>query len=481
MTSAERRLGQPACGRVSRWALATGFFLVWGVVGTGLAGDWKLSDSFSTSVTAVDRSGNNSESGVVAQVSPSIRLSGRGARSSADLSYRLTASVGTNDTDPRDFAHNLNATGQVEVVEDFFFLGGRAGARLVGDSPTSGPVDAINGEGSQSFSLALLPEFRHRLNRYANLVSRNAIDYVTYTDSGGSDSVSTTVNLGVQSGPEFVPLSWNLDATQRRTDFDGRDDKNTSYTAGIGYRVSAKWAVRATAGYEENDVDTTRTDTDGFIWNVGSIWTPNPRTSLDLTYGERYIGKVYSGTFSHRSRKTLMRVSLSRDVSNRRFAELVDAFFFLVDPNGNPVIDPITGNPVIVNIPQLRQDDEDFVNTQLQVAVSATGRRTTVTATATASQREYEKSPDEENSYGLSLSANRRLGGDYSATAGVSMRRADDSAGADSESYDLRLSLSRAISRRTSASIDFLHRNQDDGNGDYTENRIGFSLTTSFL
>jgi uncharacterized protein (PEP-CTERM system associated) len=304
---------------------------------------------------------------------------------------------------------------------------------------------------------------------------------VTYSGDGRGDSRGTTLNLGVQSGPAFVPLSWNLNATERRTRFDDRDDRNTSYTAGLGYRVSARWAVNATAGYEENDVDTARTDTDGFIWDVGTTWTPTPRTSLNLRYGERYIGEVYSGTFSHRSRKTLLRASLSRDVSNRRTAELVDAFFFLVDPDGNPVIDPATGNPLIVNIPQLQQIDEDFINTQLQVALSATGRRTTVTATVTASQREFEVSGNDEESYGLALSANRKLGGDYSATAGVSARRAEDNLGGETDTYDLRFSLSRQITRRTSASLDFLHRDQDSTGNDYTENRIGLSLTTSFL
>jgi uncharacterized protein (PEP-CTERM system associated) len=177
----------------------------------------------------------------------------------------------------------------------------------------------------------------------------------------------------------------------------------------------------------------------------------------------------------------LLRASLSRDVSNRRTAELVDAFFFLVDPDGNPVIDPATGNPLIVNIPQLQQIDEDFINTQLQVALSATGRRTTVTATVTASQREFEVSGNDEESYGLALSANRKLGGDYSATAGVSARRAEDNLGGETDTYDLRFSLSRQITRRTSASLDFLHRDQDSTGNDYTENRIGLSLTTSFL
>ena len=52
----------------------------------------------------------------------------------ADVNYRLTMSLGLGSTDPRPLAHNLVAIGEVEAVEDFFFLGANAGARLGGSS-----------------------------------------------------------------------------------------------------------------------------------------------------------------------------------------------------------------------------------------------------------------------------------------------------------------------------------------------------------
>ena len=51
-----------------------------------------------------------------------------------------------------------------------------------------------------------------------------------------------------------------------------------------------------------------------------------------------------------------------------------------------------------------------------------------------------------------------------------------------SDSYDVSLSLSRQLSERTSAAINVLHREQDATSNDgYTENRIGVSVSSSFL
>ena len=100
----------------------------------------------------------------------------------ADVNYQLTMSLGLGSTDPRPLAHNLVAIGEVEAVEDFFFLGANAGARLGGSSSFAESIDAINfnaDRGSQSFSVGLMPRFVAHLNRYVDLVTNNAVNYVT--------------------------------------------------------------------------------------------------------------------------------------------------------------------------------------------------------------------------------------------------------------------------------------------------------------
>jgi hypothetical protein len=480
--------------------------------GMALAGDWKLTDSVRAQLDLVNRSNGDSSSGVVASLSPRISLNGRGGRVTANVNYQLTAAVGTRDTDPRALSHNLAARGRLEAVDNRLFIGATAAARLTGRTATSGPVDPINFgfDGVQTYSFGLQPEYSQPLGRHAHFVSRNSVDYVTYSGgdgAGGSGSGSVLIHAGLRSGRPtaqlggygddalgYIPregrsvgsatrrLSWNLDASQRRTEFDSRNDENTAVVAGVQYRIDRAWSVNGAVGYEKNDVETNRVDTDGVTWSVGTAWSPNPRTSLTARYGKRYFGDVVSADLRHRTKRTSLSLGLSRDITNRRNFELVDSFFFLADREGNLIVDPTTGNPLIVNIPQLEQTDEDFINNQLRASVAVSGRRTTVTVTGRLSKREYEVSGADESSLDLTVSASRRLGANVNAGAAVDYTRADRTNTGDSETYGIRLSLSRRLTARTRAAIDVLHRQQDVTSGDgYTENRIGVSLTSSFL
>ena len=455
-----------------------------------IAGDWTLTDSQTLSVTAVDRSGDDAYSGNVFQFSPQFRLNGRGGRSFADVNYRLTMSYGTGSTDPRPFAHNLLARGEVEAVENFFFLGATAGARLSGGTGGgSTPVDAINFNadgGSQSFSLRVTPKFRAHLNRYADLVSNNSVDVVKYTkdsNSGSGDSKSMTLNIGVRNGRYFGPMNWSVNLTHRRTGYTSRDDTNTDLIASAGYRIDSNWLVRGSLGYEVNDVETTRSDTDGVTWNVGAVWTPSGRTTLSADYGQRYYGQTISARVQHRTKRTRTSFDVYRGVENRRTTELVDSYFYLVDSNGQVVVDPDTGDPIIANIPELQQTDEDYVTTRLRGIVTVTGVRTNVTLTGTVENRDYEVSPISEDSYDVSLDISRRLGPNFRARLGGDIYHSERNNGYDSDTYDLRFSLTRQFSARTSVSLDLLHRDRNTSSegGDYTENRVGISLISSFL
>lgn len=446
------------------------------------AGDWKLTDSVTVKATAIDRNGDNDSSGLVFEVSPRLRLKGEGARSEADIDYELTAATGTSDTDPERISHNLRAEGEVEAVEDFFFLGANAGARLVGRDANSGQVDAINSrsDGVQTYSVGLTPRFRHHLNKYADIVSENEIDYVTFDRDGGSsidnnDSYSTRAHLGVRSGRAYGPLSWSLDASQRNIEYQDDSSTNTSYTAGLGYRFNPTWHVNGSLGYEENDVSTTRNDTDGITWDVGATWTPNSRTSVSASYGQRYYGDTFSGSIKHETRRTQLSVDLSRTVASRRTFELVN--------RGLRTVQFADGSRLSVNLFGIDETDEEFINTQLQGAVTVKGKRTSVTFTGNISKREYEISPIEEDVYGLSVSARRQLSANYTATLNSSVTRAEGVSNSETDTFDVGMSVSRRLSPRTSASVDLLYRERDSANDNnsYDESRIGVSLTSSFL
>jgi uncharacterized protein (PEP-CTERM system associated) len=460
-----------------------------------VAGDWVFDHSSTVKLSHVDRSGIDGYSGEILQASPRLHLHGEGRKLKADINYNPVISVGNGDTDPKFLTHEGIGRARLEAVEDHFFIGADASARLTGNNSIGGtrgaPVDAINFNsegGEQSYSFGLIPEYRQHLNRYAELVSRNRIDWVTYSGNdfgeGSSDSRGRTLNLSIVSGRHFNAYNWSLNATQRKTFYDSDRDDTTrdSVWAGLGYRFNPRWSVNGSIGYEDNDVQSDRDSTKGTRWDVGARWTPNPRTSVAARVGERYFGDFYSGDISHRTRRTQLSAGFSRDVTNRREQQLVDSFFFLADSNGNPVVDQ-NGNPIVANIPQLQNTNEDFINTQFRGAMTITGRRTNVTITGNVSNRDYEVSREDEDSYSLTVSARRDLGSSYNATLTGRTEHVERSGSDDTDTYDVRFSLSKNLSPRTSTALELGYRdyNAESSILDYTEKRIGVSFTTTWL
>lgn len=449
------------------------------------AGDWKFDHSTTLGLSHVDRTGDDGYSGQVLQATPNLHLRGESRRTQGDIFYQPTISVGNGSTDPEFLTHQGVGTGRIEAVKNRFFIGANASARLTGSSTGGGQVDAINynsSGGQQSYSLGLSPEYRQHLSRYANLVARSNFNWVTYSgndDGGSDDSLGQTLSASIVSGRHFNRFNWSLNATQRRTlyDSDQKDPTRTNYSARLGHRFGPRWAVNGSIGYEDNDIQSDRDDTNGATWDVGATWTPNPRTSVSARYGDRYFGETYSGNISHRTRRTQLSAGFSRNVTNRREQQLADSFFFLEDSDGNPVLDQ-NGNPITTGAPNLRGTDEDFINTQFRGAMTITGRRTNVTIAGRISNRDYEVSGDDEDSYGLTVSARRDLGSSFNATLTGRTDHNDSN-----DTHEVRFSLSKNLSQRTSMAFNLGYRDYNaDGSGDsYTEKRIGISFTTTYL
>jgi len=450
------------------------------------AGDWQVTDDIGLTVTNVDRTGQGAQTGTVLELNPRWIAKGRGGRFRADINYAPNLAAGFDDTDPETLTHDLLATGRLEVVPDTFFLGAKAAAAITGTDSTSAPIDAISFKtdgGQQTFSLALLPEYRQHINRYVDIVSNNSLDWVGYREGQSDDSSSIRLNLSAISGRYFGRSDWSVDGNYRGTRYDTRTDKRKDVSGTLGYRIDRQWRIFGSLGYEDNDVDTDRSNTSGVIWDVGTDWTPNPRTSMSARYGQRYYGDTWSGSVNHRSRRTRLGLDFSRSINNRRTTESVDSFFYLVDDSGGIITDPNTGAPIIANIPYLDETDEDYLEDRLRGIVTITGRRTTANISGTVSQRSYEISGDDEDSLDLSANLSRRLGAGYTASVNGVVRYTDRKQGSDSDSYDVSLSLSKTFSRRTSASVDLLYRdyNDDDPGEDYTERRIGLTLRANLL
>src|SRR5690606_20245929 len=82
---------------------------------------------------------------------------------------------------------------------------------------------------------------------------------------------------------------------------------------GVGYEdveVSSRDALRDAAGNpvigndgryvtDESAPRVIAYETDGLIWDVGVMWRPSRRTSLEAFVGKRYDSTTYYGTFAY--------------------------------------------------------------------------------------------------------------------------------------------------------------------------------------
>lgn len=446
------------------------------------AGDWRLSDSFSTEATMIHRDNDGAtadQTDFRFSVTPGVSLNGEGARAQASVDYRPSFTVGD---DARSMSHRLSASGSLELIPDSFFLRGTATAGLAARSSQSDSVDSLSAqsESSQTFGLTISPEYRRRMGSYADFVSNNQLRFTTVSGNSSGDSYGYTLNAGLDTGSRFGRASGGFNLTQSATHNDGSGSTNTnrSAIANASYQLSQIWSVRGSAGYSETDAASNRrSDNSGLTWTLGGTWTPNPRTSLSGEYGRTFAGESWNTTFSHRSRRTLIQADFQRSLTDSTsvIAQLYEPGF---DTNGNLVINPITGLPLLDNLILLEPRSENSIATTLGTTLTYTGKRSTLSGRVSLTKREYELNLDEEKLRSATLSATRNLSANISARASLGFNELND----NERTYDVSFGLNRKLDARSAVSLNLTHRiNEVDGGNGYSEQRITLGFSTSFL
>ena len=138
---------------------------------------------------------------------------------------------------------------------------------------------------------------------------------------------AASVHAGTQPGT-ILPVGVGVGASWYREDISNLDQRvdDRNVRADVTVPVSGTVALVGGVGYEKIEVsnrDVRRDalgnpvigpdgryvtdkssprqisyDVDGFIWDVGVIWKPSPRTALEAHVGRRYGGTTYYGSFA---------------------------------------------------------------------------------------------------------------------------------------------------------------------------------------
>lgn len=450
--------------------------------------DWKSSAKISAGAVYtdnVDLVSNGKESDLTPTLTPSISLHGKGARASVDLTAaaEINGQGGSNDSiNPR-----LQADAKAELWERIAFIDLNATATQNSIEPLSVAGSGnLNNRGNKTttYSYKVSPYLKSRFRGLADTELRYTYNGVSHSEGSVGDTTSETVNLSIQSGPDFKLFDWGVNASNRTTDNDqGQVSELSAIDLDLGYQFNRKWRVTASIGTESNDFTSTQSSKDGTRWDLGAVWTPNARTSLDFGFGDRFFGSTKRLTLTHSSKRSTLSATYSQDLTDSSTLLSDQVVFFLVDAFGQPILDPSTGDPLLLTQNISTISNSSFVNDQFRVNYSIKGRRTTLTLNGNISEQTYQDSTREVSHLGMGASISRQLSGKISGDVGLNWNESEEQGTATSKSDTWKLSagISQELGPKTNLRFNysFTDRSSNQSGQSYEENRLSLTLNHS--
>lgn len=277
------------------------------------------------------------------QIAAGVDLNAQGRNSGASVSLRYERNIGYGDAVDSDTVSGV-ARGYLSVIPRALTLeaGALASRTRVDGGGAVSPNPLVSEDAtSQIYSVYAGPSITTRAGPvditgvarfgYNRFESNDAVldatgnpvdifdDSVTYSGqvtAGTRAGDPLPVGLAVTAGAYQEDVS-NLD--QRVRDVFVRGDvtvpvsPSLAIVGGVGYEdveVSSRDALRdidgnpviGSDGRLVTDKSSPRLvafDVDGLLWDVGVLWRPSSRTSLEARVGERYDSTTYYGTFTY--------------------------------------------------------------------------------------------------------------------------------------------------------------------------------------
>ena len=250
----------------------------------------------------------------ITQLNPGMSVNGLGPRFNLRMDYTMNNLFYAKNSNLTRTRHQLNAIGTAELIEDLFFVDGRATMAQQNLSLT-GPqsLDNVNVTGNRADvrTYSISPYLRHRFKDFATAEARYSLSQVTSNANALSNSQGTGYLFGLNSGSAFRTLGWGFNYSNQTVHFDrsNRDAEFERYIATLRYRVTSQFGLITTGGYEKNSFLSIRGSPSSPTWTVGFLWTPTERTSIAISGGQRFFGDTYSALATHRTRLTAWEAS----------------------------------------------------------------------------------------------------------------------------------------------------------------------------
>jgi uncharacterized protein (PEP-CTERM system associated) len=467
--------------------------------------------------------GDAKKSEFVTEVSPGFSISSKGARANFKIDYNINTLFYPRDEDRNTLNHQLRASGEAELLEDWFFLDSRADIRQQAVS-AFGPIgsnSSTNNNKQTIRSFVVSPYLRHAFGRQAKAEARYVFN--KQNTSGGNSGVagndSSSFLLKIDNGPAFLDWGWGAAYSREQINYERSADSTfESLTGNLRYRINPRLFAIGTFGYDRNDYFTVGDNPQGAFWSVGGDWRPGRRTALNFSAGRRYFGTTYSFGANHTTRQTSWDFTYQRNLTTSRsqfdqpigtsVRQRAENEFRALNPRASDEQVRLAGETAARDF-QAQGGDPDsvsginfqtntaFVEKKFQGVVSVQLPKTRLSFTAFDSVRDastvntvtvFNRSGDfalsnvvkqsgvsGQVTYRLSARNDANLGLDYSRSRLVDINRTDNLS-------SLNLGISRKLSRTANGSLGYRFNRRDSNfnANDYDENAFFGSLNLTF-
>lgn len=344
------------------------------------------------------------ESDLSLQLTPGIRVTGRGARLQVSASYTPSAVAYAHSPDLNRFYNNLSANASLEAIEKFFYIDARATMTqqfLSPFGPKPQDIATSTSNRTEVRSYGISPYFRGQVAGGTSYLLRNDSYWVDPHGGGGLGSYyNDTVGLLENT---VSTLGWGLDYNRTLSRFEGSNSLTNWLARGrLVYRIDPQLTAFASGGYEENNY--ALADESNATYGGGVTWRPTDRTSIVANWERRFFGDSYLASFDHRTRLTAWSLSASRNISRYpqqafalppgNTALLLDAIFAarIPDPAARQAaVEQFinqAGLPAFLSVPQAFYTEQVFLREPIVGSFAILGVRNTITFTASRASNE---------------------------------------------------------------------------------------------
>ena len=256
----------------------------------------------------------------ITQVNPGLTMSGLGPRFNFSLNYMMNNLFYAENSNFTRTRHQLATSGTAELIQDLFFVDGKA-AMTQQNLSLTGPqsLDNVNVTGNRADvrTYSISPYLRHRFSDFASTELRYNYNKVTSDTFALFNTQGTGYSLALNSGNSFQTLGWGLSYSNQAVDFE-RTNRHVEFERLIGtlrYRVTRQLALTAMGGNEKNSFISIRGSPSSPTWMIGFIWEPTERTHIQISAGKRFFGDTYAAKASHRTRLTAWEVDYNEGLT----------------------------------------------------------------------------------------------------------------------------------------------------------------------